>query len=59
MTWLLTHTKKKIKLIFPAVLQIFDLECHQTSFKVPFVIFGLVFMKYKQLKCLPPRKQVT
>ena len=42
------------KPIFPAILQILDLECHgQTSLEVTFVIFGLAFMKFRELKRLP------
>lgn len=41
------------KPLLPVILQIFDLKCHgQTSVKVAFVIFGLIFIKFRKLKSL-------
>ena len=35
--------------VFPVVLQIYKLECHnQTSVRVAFVVFGAAFMKFKK-----------
>ena len=35
--------------VFPVVLQIHKLECHnQTSVRVAFAVFGAAFMKFKK-----------
>ena len=53
---LVIHPQKKVhwqnlKLIFPVILQVFDLECHgQTSVKVELVMCRLLFMKSRKLK---------
>ena len=51
--WLFTLKNvrlQNLKLIFPVILQMFDLESHgQTSVKVELVMFGLVFMKFRKL----------
>ena len=42
--------------IFPEILRFFNLEYHgQPSLEVEFVIFGLVFMKFRKLK-IPHRE---
>ena len=46
MTWLFIHKKKGslqyLEQIFPVILEVFDLECHdQTFLKVAFVMFVL------------------
>ena len=44
---------KNLKLIFPVILRVFDLEYHgQTSVKVELVMFRLVFMKFRKLRSL-------
>ena len=44
---------KNFKSIFPVILRIFDLKYQaQTSFEVGFVIFGLVFIKFRKIKSL-------
>ena len=40
---------QNLKLIFPVILRIFDLESHsQISVKVDLVMFGIVFMKFRK-----------
>ena len=47
------HIKNYTLKVFPVVLQIYKLECHnQISIKVAFVIFGSVFMKFRKLENL-------
>ena len=44
--------------IFPAVLQRFDLECHEhASLKATFVLFGPVFMKFRNFKIFHREKK--
>ena len=40
---------QNLKLIFPVILRIFDLESHSLKVKVELVMFGLVFMKFRKL----------
>ena len=43
---------QNFKPLFPVILRIFDLECHgQTSLKIPFLMFGYIFMKFRKLRC--------
>ena len=54
---LVIHPQKvrlqNLKLIFPVILRIFDIESHsQTSVKVASVMFALVFMKFRKLRSL-------
>ena len=47
------HTKNYACKVFPVVLRIYKLECHnQTSANVVFVMFGPAFMKFRKLKNL-------
>ena len=54
--WLFNLKKihlQNLKVIFPVILRIFELESHsQTSVKVELVMFGLVFMKFRKLRSL-------
>ena len=44
---------QNLKLIFPGILRIFDLECHgQASLKVVFVKFTYVFKVFSKLESL-------
>ena len=44
---------QNLKLIFPVILRIFDLESHsQTSVKVELVMFELIFIKFRKLRSL-------
>ena len=47
------------KAIFAVILRTFDLKSYgQTSVKIVFVMFGLVFMKFKKFKCLHQEKNL-
>ena len=51
---------QNFKPIFAVVLQVFELECHgQASLKVEFVLFGLVFMKFRKFKILHQESKKT
>ena len=51
---------QNLKLIFPVILQIFDLECHvQTSVKDELIMFRLVFMKVRKLRGLCRGKKIS
>ena len=42
---------QNFKPIFSVILRIFDLKCHgQTSLKVTFLAFGLIFMNFRKLE---------
>ena len=51
---------QNLKLIFPVILQIFDLECHvQTSAKDELIMFRLVIMKVRKLRRLYRGKKIS
>ena len=53
MIWLVTNEKvslQNFKLTFPVILRVFDLECQ--VLKVAFVMFDLVFMKFRKLESI-------
>ena len=53
------HTKNYAGKVFPVVLRIYKLECHnQTSANVVFVMFGPAFMKFRKLKNLGWEKKL-